>query len=70
MPNTTIQVKDTTVKRLKQEMKKTNSATYDEAIVKIIEGQVPKSMAGALARKKHYTREEILKDLMDEVDRF
>lgn len=32
--------------------------------------QNTESLAGFLARKKHYTREEILEGLRDKVDRF
>lgn len=32
--------------------------------------QKTESLAGFLARKKHYSREEILEDLRDETDRF
>ena len=51
-------------------MKRTNSTTYDETIIKLIEGEAQKSLFGAFAKKKHYTRNEILKGLRDEFDRF
>ncbi len=67
---TTIQVSDATMQMLKKAKERTNSTSYDEAIKKLIAGQPQESLAGFLARKKHYSREEILKDLRDKVDRF
>ena len=67
---TTIQVSDTTMQMLKRAKERTNSSSYDEAIRKLIAEQPRESLAGFLARKKHYTREEILKGLRDKVDRF
>lgn len=67
---TTIQVSETTMQLLKKVKERTNSATYDEAIKKLIAGQKEVSLAGFLARKPHYTRAEILKDLRDKVDKY
>ena len=69
MATTTIQVSDTTMQMLKKVKERTNSSSYDEAIKKLIQGQPIESMAGFLARKPHYSREEILKGLRDKVDR-
>ena len=70
MATTTIQVKDYTAMRLKKIMERTNAASYDEAISKLIETRHKKSMAGALGGGKKWTREEILRGLRDKVDRF
>ena len=67
---TTIQVSDATMQMLKKAKERTNSASYDEAIKKLIAGQPQESLFGAFAKKKHYTREEMLADLRDEHDRF
>jgi len=67
---TTIQVSDTTMQMLKKVKERTKSASYDDAIKKLIAGQPRKSLFGEFAKKKHYTREEILKGLRDEHDRF
>ncbi|MEI7961442.1 MAG: hypothetical protein WCI04_03830 [archaeon] len=69
MQVTTIQVEETTVQMLKKVKERTGASSYNEAIVKLIRGQTAESMAGSLARKKHYSREEILKDLRDKFDR-
>ena len=69
MQVTTIQVEETTVQMLKKVKERTGVSSYNEAIVKLIKGQTVESMAGSLARKKHYSREEILKDLRDKFDR-
>ena len=66
---TIIQVKESTLELLKRNKKNTNSASYDETITKLLQKDKKKSMAGALARKKHYPRQEILKGLRDEWDR-
>ena len=69
MVTTTIQVKDTTVQRLKKIMERTKVSTYDEAIIRLIETRRRKSMAGALGHGKKWTTEEILQGLRDKVDR-
>ncbi len=67
---TTIQVQESTLELLKRIRKKTHSASYDEAINKLVKKTVPKSMAGALADGKKYTKKQILRGLRDEIDRF
>lgn len=69
MANTTIQIKDTTAQRLRKIMQRTKSATYDKAIMHLIETRRRSSMAGALAGGKKWTTREILQGLRDEVDR-
>ncbi len=66
---TTVQVEDGTLKLLKQLKQETNSKTYDE-VIQVLSKKRFKSMAGALAGKKKYTSDEILKGLRDERDRF
>ncbi|MEK6942275.1 MAG: hypothetical protein AABW85_05450 [archaeon] len=66
---TTIQVKETTLELLKRVRKNTNASSYDEAINKLAKKVMNKSMAGTLARKKHYSKDEILRGLRDERDR-
>ncbi len=66
---TTIQVNESTIQCLKLIKERTSSASYDETIVKLIKNQSTKSMAGALAEGKKYSKEEILKDLRDKIDR-
>jgi len=67
---TTIQVSETTMQMLKKLKERTNSISYDVAIRQLIVERPKESLFGAFASKKHYTREEILKDLRDENDRF
>lgn len=67
---TTIQVKEPTLEFLKRIKKRTNSDSYDQAIIRWAKKTEIQSMAGSLARKKRYSRKEILKGLRDEHDRF
>ncbi len=69
MATTTIQVKDYTAMRLRKIMERTNAASYDEAISRLIETRHKKSMAGVLGGGKKWTTEEILRGLRDKVDR-
>ncbi|MBI4210683.1 MAG: hypothetical protein HY544_04220 [Candidatus Diapherotrites archaeon] len=69
MATTTIQVRDYTAMRLRKIMERTKTASYDEAISRLIETRRRKSMAGALAGGKKWTTEEILDGLRDKVDR-
>ncbi|GEM_PF-1370969 len=69
MATTTIQVNVNTAMRLRKIMERTNAASYDEAISRLIETRHRKSMAGALAGGKKWTTEEILRGLRDKVDR-
>ncbi len=65
---TTIQVKGPTLQRLRQVRERTKSASYDEAINKLMENK-KRSMWGALSGGKKYTAKFILDGLRDEVDR-
>ncbi len=69
MATTTIQVKGYTAMRLRKIMQRTNAASYDEAISRLIETRHRKSMAGALGGGKKWTAKEILHGLRDKVDR-
>ena len=66
---TTIQVNDGTLLMLKKEKERANASSYDELIQNLINKNKHESYFGAFAKKKHYTREEILKDLRDKFDR-
>ena len=66
---TTIQVKEPTFEMLKREKERSKASSYDEAIRLLFKKSAEKSMAGALARKKTYSTEELLKGLRDEDDR-
>jgi len=66
---TTIQVEDSTIEVLKRIKKRENATSYDETIRKLLNNTVKGSMAGALARKKNYSKTELLKGLRDERDR-
>lgn len=66
---TTIQVQESTLESLKRLRKRTHALSYDELINRLIKKLAKKSMAGALARKKRYTKKEILRGLRDEEDR-
>jgi len=67
---TTIKIQNETAELLKKEKEKRHVKSYDEVILGLFRKKGKKSMAGAFAKKKHYSREEILKDLRDKVDRF
>lgn len=65
----TIQVQDSTLELLKREKKNLQAESYDEVIQKKLRENVQKSMAGVLARKKFYSKAELLRGLRDETDR-
>ncbi len=67
---TTIQVQHSTAELLKKIKERTQSGSYDEAIMKLLKQRSKKSLAGFFARKKHYSRKEMLEGLRDERDRF
>ena len=67
---TTIQIQNETAELLKKEKEKKHAKSYDEVIVGLFRKKGRKSLAGALGGGRHYTREEILKDLRNKVDRF
>ncbi len=65
---TTIQIQEKTLHWLKKIKQETNAESYDDAINKLIQNNLPKkSMAGILGKK---TKEWIMKDLRDKSDRF
>ena len=65
---TTIQIQDRTLEMLRKVKDETKSASYDEAIKKIILREQNKgSFFGYLGKK---TRKEILRGLRDKNDRF
>jgi len=66
---TTIQIDNSTIEALKRIKKREKASSYDEAIKKLLSITVKGSMAGALARKKNYSKKELLKGLRDERDR-
>jgi len=66
---TTIQINNGTLNMLRKIKDRTSASSYDETIIKLIKGQTIDSMAGALARKKNYSHEEITKCLRDKFDR-
>ncbi len=66
-----IQVQDQTMELLKKAKKRDNFPSYDELIKKLIKKDASKkSLAGFLARKKNYSKRELLFRLRDERDRF
>ncbi|MBI2582476.1 hypothetical protein HYV87_05110 [Candidatus Woesearchaeota archaeon] len=66
---TTVQIQDETLELLKKVKEETKSASYDEAIKKIILSTVKESFAGYLSRPG-YSSKQIMKDLRDKHDRF
>jgi len=69
---TTIQIQEPTLKMLKEVKSETNSASYDEAITKLVMGRIkPPAFAGILgSRIKQVKREVALQGIRDKHDRF
>ena len=70
MDTTTIQVQKSTLELLRKTRERAKADSYDETILFLYRKGCKASMAGALARKKSYSKEEILKGLRDKHDRF
>jgi len=70
LDSTTIQVQRSTLELLKKTKERAKAGSYDEIIRFLYKSGSRASMAGALARKKSYTKSELLKGLRDKHDRF
>ena len=70
MDSTTIQVQRSTLELLKKTKERAKAGSYDETIRFLYKRDCKASMAGALSRKKSYTKSELLKGLRDKHDRF
>jgi len=66
---TTIQVQENTLELLKKTKKREGSSSYDETILALFRKSSKKSMAGALSKKKKYSRKELLVGIRDKFDR-
>jgi len=69
MAATTIQVQASTLELLKKAKERAKADSYDETILSLFRKSGRASMAGALARKKSYSKKEMLKGLRDKHDR-
>ena len=70
LDTTTIQVQRSTLELLRKTKERAKADSYDETIRFLYKKGSKASTAGALARKKSYSKAEILKGLRDRNDRF